>query len=137
MRTYVQQTAPEQLVEEMGLGAAAIGEIITEIRSKLPGAETPPALEPDAARFRLFDSITIFLKNVAQRQPLMVVLDDHEGPTVRPCYFWSSWLERLEPARYRLLAPTGISRFPGAIPCPRPLALWSGSNCSTECSLMD
>ena len=76
MRTYVQQTAPEQLVEEMGLGAAAIGEIITEIRSKLPGAETPPALEPDAARFRLFDSITTFLKNAAQRQPLMLVLDD-------------------------------------------------------------
>ena len=76
MRTYVQQTAPEQLVEEMGLGAAAIGEIIAEIRSKFPGAETPPALEPEAARFRLFDSITTFLKNVAQRQPLMVVLDD-------------------------------------------------------------
>jgi len=76
MRTYVQQTAPEQLVEEMGLGAAAIGEIIPEIRSKLPAAETPPDLEPQAARFRLFDSITTFLKNVAQCQPLMMVLDD-------------------------------------------------------------
>ena len=76
MRAYVQQTAPEQLAEEMGLGAAAIGEIIAEIRGKLPGAETPPALEPEAARFRLFDSISTFLKNVAQRQPLMVVLDD-------------------------------------------------------------
>ena len=64
MRTYVQQTAPEQLVEEMGLGAAAIGEIIAEIRSKFPGAETPPALEPEAARFRLFDSITTFLNHL-------------------------------------------------------------------------
>ena len=29
-----------------------------------------------AARFRLFDSVTIFLKNAAQSQPLMLVLND-------------------------------------------------------------
>src|SRR6185295_12260688 len=30
----------------------------------------------DAARFRLFDSVTIFLKRAAARRPLVVVLDD-------------------------------------------------------------
>ena len=76
MRAYVQQAAAEQLSAEMGRGAADIAEIVPEIRGKLPDLETRPALEPEEARFRLFDSITTFLKNVAQSQPLMLVLDD-------------------------------------------------------------
>ena len=76
MRAYVQQAGAEQLIAEMGPCAADIAEIIPEIRGKLPNLETPPALEPEQARFRLFDSITTFLKNAAQSQPLMLVLDD-------------------------------------------------------------
>ncbi|MCH8280276.1 MAG: AAA family ATPase, partial [Chloroflexi bacterium] len=76
MRAYVQQASGDQLAAEMGPGAADIAEIVPEIRDKLPGLETPPALEPEQSRFRLFDSITSFLKNAAQRQPLMLVLDD-------------------------------------------------------------
>ena len=60
----------------MGPGAANIAEIVPEIRGKLPDLGTPRALEPGSARFRLFDSITTFLKNAAQSQPLMLVLDD-------------------------------------------------------------
>ena len=57
-------------------GAADIAEIVPGIRGKLTDLETPPALEQEQARFRLFDSITTFLKNAAQRQPLILVLDD-------------------------------------------------------------
>jgi predicted ATPase len=60
----------------MGPGAADIAAIVPELRAELPGLETPPALEPEAARFRLFDSITTFLKNAAQSQPLMLVLEN-------------------------------------------------------------
>ncbi len=76
LRAYIQQAGAEQLTAEMGTGAAVIAENVAEIRGKLPCLEIPPALEPEAARFRLFDSITTFLKNVAERQPLMLVLDD-------------------------------------------------------------
>ena len=76
IRAYVQQATAEHLAVEMGPGAANIAEIVPEIRGKLPDLETPRALEPGPARFRLFDSITTFLKNAAQRQPLMLVLDD-------------------------------------------------------------
>jgi DNA-binding CsgD family transcriptional regulator len=76
IRVYLQQRDAEQLRSEMGLGAADIAEIVFEVRGKLPGLEPPPALEPEQARFRLFDSITTFLKNAAQSQPLMLVLDD-------------------------------------------------------------
>jgi hypothetical protein len=45
----VQQTAAEQLTAEMGLGAADIAEIESELRSKLPGLRTPSVLEPEPA----------------------------------------------------------------------------------------
>jgi predicted ATPase len=76
LRAYGQQLDPDQLRALMGPGAADIAEIVPEIREKLPGLEPPPALEPEQARFRLFDSITAFVKNAAQAQPLMLVLDD-------------------------------------------------------------
>ena len=76
IRSYVRQTEPEQLRSQMGQGAADIAEIVTEIHGKLPGLETPPSLEPGPARFRLFDSITTFLKKAAENQPIMLVLDD-------------------------------------------------------------
>ncbi len=60
----------------MGPGAADISEIVHNIRDKITDLETPPALEPEAARFRLFASVTTFLKNASQTQPLMLVLDD-------------------------------------------------------------
>ena len=76
IRSHVHQATAEQLSVEMSPGGANVAEIVTEIRGKLPDLETPPALEPEQARFRLFDSITTFLKTVSQRQPLMLVLDD-------------------------------------------------------------
>jgi len=62
IRSYVQQAHAEQLRSDMGPGTAAIAEIVAETRGKLPELETPPTLESDASRFRLFDSITAFLK---------------------------------------------------------------------------
>ena len=76
LRSYIQEQTPEQLQSEMGPGAADIAEVLPEIRHKFTDLEPRPTLEPEQARFRLFDSITTFLKNAAQSQPLMLVLDD-------------------------------------------------------------
>lgn len=47
---------------------------------------------PEQARFRLFDSITTFLKTASQRQPLVLVLDGEMGrvelPVQRPAGLW-------------------------------------------------
>ena len=61
---------------EMGAGAADIAEVVSDVRERLPGLASPPQLEPEQARFRLFDSITSFLKTASQRHPLVLVLDD-------------------------------------------------------------
>jgi len=76
IRAYVQQCDAGQLRSEMGHGAANIADVIPEIHDKITDLKPSPNLEPEAARFRLFDSISTFLKNAAQSQPLMLVLDD-------------------------------------------------------------
>ena len=76
IRDYVQQSTPDRLQTEMGPGAADIAGIVPDINAKLPDLPTPPALEPEQARFRLFDSITRFFKTAGRSQPLVLVLDD-------------------------------------------------------------
>ena len=76
IRSYVRDVDQEQLRSEMGAGAADIAEVVSDVREQLPGLDAPPQLEPEQARFRLFDSITAFLKNAARRRPLVLVLDD-------------------------------------------------------------
>ncbi len=77
IRSYVRDIDPEQLRSEMGAGAADIAEVVSDVREQLPGLDTPPQIEPEQARFRLFDSITAFLKSAARRKPL--VLNQSEG----------------------------------------------------------
>jgi predicted ATPase len=50
--------------------------VVSDVKERLPHLQPPPQLEPEQARFRLFDSITAFLKTASQRQPLVLVLDD-------------------------------------------------------------
>ena len=76
IRSYVRDIDAEQLHLDMGAGAADIGQVVSDVRDRLPGLEAPPQLEPEQARFRLFDSITAFLKGASRRQPLVLVLDD-------------------------------------------------------------
>ena len=76
IRSYIQRTDPEPLRTQMGPGAAEISEIIPEVLDKLPDLKPPSLLEPEQARFRLFESVSNFLKNIAQSQPMMLVLDD-------------------------------------------------------------
>ena len=76
IRSYIHGRDPEELRSQMGAGAADVAEVVLELKEVLPDLGPPPALEPQQARFRLFDSITGFFKRASQSQPLMVVLDN-------------------------------------------------------------
>jgi tetratricopeptide (TPR) repeat protein len=77
IRSYVREREPSRLKAEMGSGAADIAEIVSDVRERLPDLKAPPPLEdPEAARFRLFDSIASFFKSAAKAQPLVLILDD-------------------------------------------------------------
>jgi DNA-binding CsgD family transcriptional regulator len=76
VRAYVETVDPAALRQEMGAGAADIAQVVPAVRECLPDLPAPPPLEPEAARFRLFDSLTGFLRAAAARRPLLLVLDD-------------------------------------------------------------
>ena len=77
IRSYVRDVDPQQLQSEMGAGAADIAQVVSDVKDQLPGLGAPPQVEsPEQARFRLFDSISAFLKAASQKRPLVLVLDD-------------------------------------------------------------
>ena len=76
VRDYVQLAEPDRIRVEMDPGAADIAVIVPNVGVKLTDLPTPPDLEPEQARFRLFDSIATFFKNSARAQPLVLLLDD-------------------------------------------------------------
>jgi predicted ATPase len=76
IRAHLRDGDPSGLHGELGTGAAAIAQIVPEVRDHLEEIPPPPPLEPAQARFRLFDDIAAFLTNLAHRQPLVLILDD-------------------------------------------------------------
>jgi DNA-binding CsgD family transcriptional regulator/tetratricopeptide (TPR) repeat protein len=76
VRAYVQVADPAALRRDMGAGAADIAQVVPAVRDCLPDLPAPPSTEPEAARFRLFDSLAGFLRAAATRRPLLLVLDD-------------------------------------------------------------
>ncbi|HEY7294304.1 MAG TPA: AAA family ATPase, partial [Dehalococcoidia bacterium] len=76
IRGCVRDQDPETLLAQMGPGAADIAQIVAQVRERFPQLPAPPPLEPEQARFRLFDSVTAFLTNAARAQPLLLILDD-------------------------------------------------------------
>lgn len=76
LRTYVRSLEPAEVRAQVGAGAADLGRMLPELREILPDLPDPPAVEPETARFRLFDATATFLHNAAGRQPMLIVLDD-------------------------------------------------------------
>lgn len=77
IRTYIRERDPQQLRSEMGSGASVIAEVVSEVRQRLPDLQQAPQVDrPEAARFRLFDSLTAFFQGASRTQPIVLVLDD-------------------------------------------------------------
>ncbi|MEA2411478.1 MAG: eukaryotic-like serine/threonine-protein kinase, partial [Thermoleophilaceae bacterium] len=91
-RAYIHDADPETVVTDMGAGVSDISQVMADLQDLIPGLRTAASqsLEPEQARFRFFDSTTTFLKNAAQREPLVLFLDDlhwADGPTLRMLQF--------------------------------------------------
>src|SRR6516162_1779320 len=78
IRGYLQAQAEDlaSLRQDLGAGAADIAQLVPAVHDRIPDLPAPPPLEPEAARFRLFDSLAGFLRTAAARRPLLLVLDD-------------------------------------------------------------
>jgi predicted ATPase len=121
VRAYVQTSDPAALRQDMGAGAADIAQIVPTVGECLPDLPAPPPTEPEAARFRLFDSLAGFLRAAAARRPLLLVLDDlhwADAPSLALLRFLS---RELEDAGHWWLASTGTPRWTRGTRCWR---LW-------------
>ncbi len=112
VRGYVQTADPAALRQEIGVGAADIAQLVPALRERLPGLPTPPPLEPEAARFRLFDSLASFLR-AAARRPLLLILDDlhwADAPSLALLRFAGRELEHAGPLVLGVYRHTEVDR---------------------------
>ena len=64
------------LQQALGDGASLFGELVPEVRSRLPGLGGEAAPPADEGRFRLWRATSALLNQAAKLQPLALVLDD-------------------------------------------------------------
>jgi DNA-binding SARP family transcriptional activator len=76
LRAYIRDVEKEQIRRELGPGAPDVAQMLPELHELFPGLSPASSLDPDGARFRLFDSTAAFLRAASDAQPLMLVLDD-------------------------------------------------------------
>lgn len=76
LRSYVRDLDAETLRAQVGRGAVDLAQLLPEARDVIPGSSRSATLDPETARFRLFDAVAEFLRNAGQAQPLILVLDD-------------------------------------------------------------
>jgi class 3 adenylate cyclase len=89
-RGVMEDADPIKLREQLGAGAADIARVVPDLRRLIPDLEEQRSLEPEQARFRFFDAVTTFLRNVAAEQPVVVLLDDlhwADAPSLRLLQF--------------------------------------------------
>ena len=76
LRAYVRESDEHALRAQLGSGAAELAQVLPELRERYPDLPLPSSAEPESVRFRLFDATAEFLRNAAQRRPIVLVLDD-------------------------------------------------------------
>jgi DNA-binding SARP family transcriptional activator len=118
IRSYLRGRDPTTVREQLGTGAADVAQMLPELRELLPDVGEPPSLDPEGARFRLFDATASFLREAGKAQPLVLVLDDLHAADV-PSLLLLQFLAQ-QPAEMRVLV-LGIYRDPELAP-DHPLA---------------
>ena len=76
LRAYIAEAEPEEIREQLADGAPDLAQLLPELRELLPDLPEPPALEPEGARFRLFEAVSAFLRRATRARSLVLVLDD-------------------------------------------------------------
>lgn len=57
-------------------GGAELGVFIPELRRRAPDLPSPPSINPESQRFRLFETVAALLATASRMRPMLLVLDD-------------------------------------------------------------
>ena len=73
---FVPAIDPAELADLLGEQASLLARICPRISEALPGLRVPTSVPPEDERNRLHDAVALVVERVAQRRPLLLVLDD-------------------------------------------------------------
>jgi class 3 adenylate cyclase len=76
LRAYVRDRSDEELRSELGSGAPEVAALVSDLRQRLPDLPALTPLDPEAERLRLFEGVTMFLRQASAARPLVLLLDD-------------------------------------------------------------
>jgi class 3 adenylate cyclase len=63
-------------MDMLGPGAPELSRIVPELSGMVPGLDAPSDVDPDTARYRLFEAVADWLVALSYRSPVLFVLDD-------------------------------------------------------------
>ncbi len=112
LRAYVREADIGTLRAQLGAGAGTLAQIAPELHERFLDLPKPPPLEPEGARFRLFDATAEFLRRAAEPHPIVLVIDDlhaADAPSLLLLQFFARELQRTRIvllAAYRDVDPT-------------------------------
>jgi eukaryotic-like serine/threonine-protein kinase len=75
LRSYL-RSAVSGSMPDLGAGAARLAEILPELTGVLREIPPAPELDPETARFMLFEAASRLLRAAAEERPLVVILED-------------------------------------------------------------
>jgi eukaryotic-like serine/threonine-protein kinase len=76
MRSYIRGIDAHRLREVLGHGAGDIAHMLPEVEEAFTDLQVRPPLDPEVARFHLFDATAGFLRRAAVDTPLLIVIED-------------------------------------------------------------
>lgn len=73
---YVSECADGALARELGLELSELSRLIPGLARRMPELREPLAVEPEIARYRLYNAVTSVLAFIARERPVVLILDD-------------------------------------------------------------
>jgi tetratricopeptide (TPR) repeat protein len=94
----------ETLARVLGDGAPLLGEIVPELRARLPAASAGVAPPVDEGRFRLWRAVSALVHEAAKATPALLVLDDLHAADQSSLSLLHFFARQLRPMRVLVLA---------------------------------
>jgi predicted ATPase len=135
LRAYVSTHPTDQVLTMMGEGASAIVELDAEIRKRLPQVAPALALEPEQARFRLFDSVTSTFKNASGIRMLVLFIDDLQWADAASLRLLQFLAREIREAKLFVIATLRPSQYASLHPLAQTLGMLAGQDANRRVML--
>ncbi len=135
LREWVNKQEPDKLRAQLGQTASELVKLAPEIEVKLGPQDANPPLSPQEERYRLFDYIARFFKNLADEHGLVLFVDDLHWADQGTYSLLSYLLRRLGKDKLLLLATYRDMELDRSHPMSAALVEWNRERRATRIHL--